>query len=89
MTFSVAGSIWMPLGFRWLTLDAWQPAIEKALAETETCAVFVGPSGFGPWQNEEMHAAIDRRVHDSGRSFRVIRIKFSWMSTLLNRAWTS
>jgi len=34
--------------------DAWQPAIEKALAESETCAVFVGPSGLGPWQNEEM-----------------------------------
>src|SRR6202047_1964657 len=37
--------------------DPWQPAIEKALAESETCAVFVGPSGFGPWQNEEMRAA--------------------------------
>jgi TIR domain len=30
--------------------DPWQPAIEKTLAESETCAVFVGPSGFGPWQ---------------------------------------
>jgi hypothetical protein len=28
--------------------DPWEPAIEKALAESETCAVFVGPSGFGP-----------------------------------------
>ena len=27
--------------------EAWQPAIEKALAESETCAVFVGPSGLG------------------------------------------
>jgi hypothetical protein len=54
--------------------DHWQPAIEKALAESETCAVFVGPSGFGPWQNEEMRAAIDRRVHDSGRRFRVIPV---------------
>ena len=44
--------------------DPWQPALEKALAESETCAVFVGPSGFGPWQNEEMRAAIDRRVSD-------------------------
>ena len=26
----------------------WQPTIEKALAESETCAVFVGPSGVGP-----------------------------------------
>jgi hypothetical protein len=23
--------------------DPWQPAIEKALAESETCAVFIGP----------------------------------------------
>ena len=54
--------------------DPWQPAIEKALAESETCAVFVGPSGFGPWQNEEMRAAIDQRVRDSGRRFRVIPV---------------
>ena len=42
--------------------EAWQPAIEKALAQCETCAVFVGPNSFGPWQDEEMRAAIDRRV---------------------------
>ena len=50
--------------------DPWQPALEKALAESRTCVVFVGPSGFGPWQNEEMRAAIDQRVRDSGRGFR-------------------
>src|SRR5215469_16266051 len=54
--------------------DPWQAAIEAALAESATCAVFVGPSGFGPWQNEEMRAAIDRRVRDSGRHFRVIPV---------------
>jgi conflict system STAND superfamily ATPase/TIR domain-containing protein len=54
--------------------DPWQPAIEKALAESETCAVFVGPSGLGPWQNEEMRAAIDQRVRDSGKRFRVIPV---------------
>ena len=54
--------------------DPWQPAIENALAESETCAVFVGPSGFGPWQNEEMRAAIDRRVRESNRRFRVIPV---------------
>jgi hypothetical protein len=54
--------------------DPWQSAIEKALAESETCAVFVGPSGLGPWQNEEMRTAIDRRVRDSGRHFRVIPV---------------
>jgi WD40 repeat protein len=54
--------------------DPWQLALEKALAESESCAVFVGPSGFGPWQNEEMRAAIDRRVQDSKRRFRVIPV---------------
>ena len=54
--------------------EAWQPAIEKALAESEICAVFVGPSGLGPWQNEEMRAAIDQRVRDSGKRFRVIPV---------------
>jgi len=54
--------------------DPWQPAIEKALAASETCAVFVGPSGLGPWQNEEMRAAIDQRVRDSARRFRVIPV---------------
>jgi TIR domain len=41
--------------------DPWQAALEKALAESETCAVFMGPSGFGPWQNEEMRAATGLR----------------------------
>ncbi len=54
--------------------DPWQPAIEKALAESETCAVFVGPSGLGPWQNEEMRAAIDQRVCERARRFRVIPV---------------
>jgi hypothetical protein len=54
--------------------DSWQVAIEEALAESETCAVFVGPSGLGPWQNEEMRAAIDQRVGNTGRRFRVIPV---------------
>jgi WD40 repeat protein len=54
--------------------DAWQPAIEKALAEAAACAVFIGPGGFGSWQNEEMRAAIARRVQDSKGGFRVIPV---------------
>jgi len=34
--------------------------------------VFIGPSGIGSWQHEEMRAAIDRRVKD--REFRVIPV---------------
>jgi hypothetical protein len=44
--------------------NPWHPDIEKSLGESETCAVFVGPSVLAPWQNEEMRAAIDRRVRD-------------------------
>jgi WD40 repeat protein len=54
--------------------DPWQQAIEKALVESETCAVFVGPSGLGPWQNEEMRAAIDQRIREGARRFRVIPV---------------
>ncbi|MBC8876079.1 MAG: SpoIIE family protein phosphatase [Planctomycetes bacterium] len=54
--------------------ESWQPALEQALDESETCVVFVGPSGLGPWQNEEMRVAISRRVSDTSRSFRVIPV---------------
>lgn len=42
--------------------EKWQPALEKALNEAGASAVFIGPSGVGPWQDEEMRLAIDRRV---------------------------
>ena len=46
--------------------QACQPAMERALADCATCAVFIGPGGLGPWQNEELRAAIDRRVGERG-----------------------
>src|SRR5947207_15940882 len=54
--------------------EAWQPAIERALDACATCAVFIGTGGFGPWQNEEMRAAINRRVLDDKGAFRVIPV---------------
>ncbi len=54
--------------------EPWQEAIEKALEDCAVCAVCLGPSGTGPWQNEEMRAAIARRVSDRSRQFRVIPI---------------
>ena len=54
--------------------DPWQPAIEQALASCASCAVFIGPGGFGAWQNEEMRAAIDRRVGEGVDRFRVIPV---------------
>ena len=54
-------------------LDKWnlvpgelcQVVMETALTDCATCAVFIGPSGFGVWQEEEMRAAIARRVNEA------------------------
>ncbi|HND55407.1 MAG TPA: TIR domain-containing protein, partial [Pirellulaceae bacterium] len=56
--------------------EPWQPAIEQALRDCQCCVVFVGPSGLGAWQHEEMRQAIDRRVNSSraGQMFRVIPV---------------
>ena len=56
--------------------EVWQPALEDALRKSDCCVVFVGPSGIGAWQHEEMRAAINRRViaARSGRPFRVIPV---------------
>jgi hypothetical protein len=45
--------------------DVCQPAMEAALADCASCAVFIGPGGFGVWQNEEMQVAIARRVNEA------------------------
>jgi len=52
--------------------EPWQEAIEEALDQSRTCAVFIGPHGIGPWENEEMRAAIEQRVADC--AFRVIPV---------------
>ncbi len=54
--------------------EPWQEAIEKALENCAACAVCLGPSGTGPWQNEEMRAAIDSRVSGERGPFRVIPV---------------
>lgn len=38
--------------------SSWQQELEKAISKTKAAAVLVGSSGIGPWQNEEMRAAI-------------------------------
>ncbi|HEX4964201.1 MAG TPA: TIR domain-containing protein [Thermoanaerobaculia bacterium] len=54
--------------------EPWQEALEEALESCATCAVCLGPSGTGPWQNEEMRTAIERRVSGKGERFRVIPV---------------
>src|SRR5262249_1046260 len=50
----------------------FQPALAEALRESKTCVMFLGPSGLGPWQKEELQVAIDKRVRD--RDFHVIPV---------------
>jgi tetratricopeptide (TPR) repeat protein len=50
----------------------WQEGLEEALDASSACAVFLGPSGVSPWQNEEMRAALEQRARD--RASRVIPV---------------
>jgi WD40 repeat protein len=52
--------------------EPWQEALEGALDASRSCAVFLGPKGFGPWENEEMRAALSMRVSDD--DYRVIPV---------------
>ena len=52
--------------------EPWQEKLEEALDQSRTCAVFLGPSGLGSWENEEMRDALDQRVRN--KSFRVIPV---------------
>lgn len=54
--------------------DPWQEGLEEALDTCATCAIFLGPSGIGPWHNEELRVALDRRARDRTRSYRVIPV---------------
>jgi hypothetical protein len=50
----------------------WQEELERALDHSHTCAVFIGPSGMGSWENEEMRSALDDRVKRP--EFRVVPV---------------
>jgi WD40 repeat protein len=52
--------------------EPWQEGLEEALDNSKTCAVFIGPIGISPWQNEEMRSAIQTRVDQP--DFRVIPV---------------
>jgi hypothetical protein len=47
--------------------EPWQEAIEGALDACQTVAVFLGPSGIGSWENEEMRSALEEHVWDKSR----------------------
>jgi hypothetical protein len=52
--------------------EPWQEALEDALDHSRTCAVFMGPSGIGPWHNTEFRSALDDLVNRP--DFRVIPV---------------
>lgn len=52
--------------------EPWQEALEEALDQSRTVAIFLGPGDLGPWHNEEMRDALDTRARDKSR--RVIPI---------------
>ena len=51
----------------------WQDELEAAMAASSSVAVFVGPSGSGPWHHEETLVFIDRAARARGE-FRVIPV---------------
>jgi TIR domain len=46
--------------------NPWQEELEQALDRLDTCAVFIGPRGIGPWHNEELRSALDGRMGHPG-----------------------
>lgn len=52
--------------------EPWQEALKAAIQQSATCVVFLGPSGLGAWENEEMRYILDERVKN--KSFRVIPV---------------
>jgi WD40 repeat protein len=50
----------------------FQPALAEGLRDSQSCVVFLGPSGLGPWQKQEIQVAIDKRARES--AFHVIPV---------------
>ncbi len=53
--------------------EPWQQAIETTLSNSSTVAIFFGPKGLSPLQNQEMLAGFQEEVR-SRRNFRVIPV---------------
>jgi hypothetical protein len=52
--------------------ESWVENLERGLAESVTCAIFVGQSGKGPWQEQEVKLALRQQVKNP--DFRVIPV---------------
>ena len=45
--------------------ESWRDEMETALNDSAACAVFLGPLGLGPWQNEPMSSALQERIYNN------------------------
>ncbi len=56
--------------------EPWLPAIERALDNSDCCAVVIGPNGMGNVHEDEMWVALQRGIESkrSDRRFRIIPI---------------
>ena len=43
---------------------SWQPLLEEGVRASKSIAVLIGPDGLGPWEREEMEAALTLAVRD-------------------------
>mgnify|MGYP001810444568 CR=1 FL=1 len=50
----------------------WQDGLEQAIKACRSVAVLVGPSGEGPWQSEEVQAALNIATREELRVFAVL-----------------
>lgn len=51
----------------------WQVALEQALRASDSCAVFIGDEGLGPYHTLEMRVALSEQA-EANRGFRVIPV---------------
>jgi tetratricopeptide (TPR) repeat protein len=52
--------------------DPWQEALSEALKRSRSCAVVLGPTGPGPWTQQEIQLALQIRQAD--KTFRLIPV---------------
>ncbi|MEU7054984.1 toll/interleukin-1 receptor domain-containing protein [Streptomyces sp. NPDC046197] len=52
--------------------DIWYKGLERAVDGSPCCLVMCGPTGLGPWQSEEVEAAVRKRVDDTMRVIPVL-----------------
>ncbi len=73
--------------------DNWQQEIIQGLADSKTCAIFIGPHGLGDWAREELEVAQNRAAKD--RYFRLFMVLLPGapnpvdpsLAFLANRTW--